>query len=99
MFKLYQSTPLAGDCTCGYRIELDKEYTVGEFIDIVLSEKDREFGYIGIYNSSSIFGSPSCQYSRGELTTDNLTEDILNTTIKSVSASGGWGRMDYLIHI
>lgn len=99
MFHMYQSTPVAGDCTCGYRIELDKEYTVGEFINAVLSEKNKEWGSIGIYDGRSIFGSPGCQYEYGTLTTDNLPEDTLNATINSVSASGGWSRMDYLIHM
>lgn len=34
MFKMLQSTPVGGDCTCGYNVELDKEYTVAEFIDL-----------------------------------------------------------------
>ena len=28
MFRLIRSTPEAGDCTCGYKVLLDKEYTV-----------------------------------------------------------------------
>ena len=55
MFRLIQSTPEAGDCTCGYKVLLDKEYTVREFVDMVLSENNKEWGYIGIYNPSDFF--------------------------------------------
>lgn len=31
MFYLVQITPELGDCTCGYEVKLNKEYTVKEF--------------------------------------------------------------------
>lgn len=45
MFTLTQSTPTAGDCTSGYKVTLDKEYTLQEFIDAVLTNK----GEWGVY--------------------------------------------------
>ena len=42
MFRLIRSTPEAGDCTCGYKVLLDKEYTVQEFVDTILFEKKKE---------------------------------------------------------
>lgn len=36
MFKLIQNTPVGGDCTCGYDVKLDREYTIEEFINTVL---------------------------------------------------------------
>lgn len=103
MFRLIQSTPESGDCTCGYKVLLDKEYTVKEFVDTVLTEKNKEWGYIGIYNPSDFFGRTSgnlcIEYRYGKITTENFGNDILNKKIMSVSASGGWSRMDYILHI
>ncbi len=103
MFRLIQSTPVSGDCTCGYNVILDREYTVKDFIDTVLSERAGEWGYIGIYDQSDFvgrhFGNPNAEYRYGKLVSDNFPEDILSKEIKSVSASGGWSRMDYVLHI
>lgn len=100
VFKFIQSTPVGGDCTCGYEIKLDREYTVKDFIDIVLTERADEWGYIGVYNPSDFcgrhFGNPKMEYRYGKIIAGNFTEDILNKEIKSVSASGGWSRMDYV---
>ena len=103
VFRLIQSTPVSGDCTCGYNVILDREYTVKDFIDTVLSERAGEWGYIGIYDQSDFvgrhFGNPNAEYRYGKLVSDNFPEDILSKEIKSVSASGGWSRMDYVLHI
>jgi len=103
VFKLIQSTPVSGDCTCGYNVKLDREYTVKDFIDTVLSERAGEWGYIGIYDQSDFvgrhFGNPNAEYRYGKLVSYNFPEDILSKEIKSVSASGGWSRMDYVLHI
>lgn len=42
MFRLIKNGDVRGDCTCAYRVELDKEYTVREFIETVLTEKSGE---------------------------------------------------------
>ena len=99
MFRFIQSTPESGDCTCGYKVLLDKEYTVQEFVDMVLSERNKEWGYISIYYPSDFFESPCIEYRRGEIISDKFGNDILNKKIMSVSASGGWSRMDYALHI
>jgi hypothetical protein len=99
MFKFVQSTPVGGDCTCGYEIQLDKLYTVKEFVDTVVKEKNKEWGCIGISDGKSIFGSPNCQYRCGELITEQLPDDILLMPVKKASASGGYSRMDYKIDI
>ena len=103
MFRLNQSTPEAGDCTCGYKVLLDKEYTVQEFVDTVLTEKNKEWGYIGIYDPSDFIGRTSgslcIEYRYGEIKSEKFRNDILSQIILSVSASGGWSRMDYVLHI
>lgn len=97
MFKFIQSTPVSRDCTCGYDIQLDKKYTVKEFIKTVLQEKSNEWGHIGIYNIDSWFGNPRLEYNRGKLKTEEELEDFADKQIIKVSASGGWSRMDYII--
>ena len=82
-----------GDCAYDYSIELDKLYTVEEFVNSVLT-KD-EFGYIGIDNGIWYSpGAPYCEYKYGVLLS-NLPEDILNKKVSSAKSIGGWGRMDY----
>ena len=48
MFTLIQCTPTRGDCTAGYEVDLDKEYTLQEFIDAILTNKKDEWGEIKI---------------------------------------------------
>ena len=84
-----------GDCTCDYSIELDKLYTVEEFVNAILNHIKDKFGYIGIDNSIWYSpGAPYCEYKYGVLLS-NLPEDILNRKVSSAKSIGGWGRMDY----
>ena len=99
MFRLIRSTPEAGDCTCGYKVLLDKEYTVQEFVDMILFEKKKEWGYVRIYNPSDFFGSTRIEYKYGEIKSEKFGNDILNKKVLNVSASGGYSRMDYVLHI
>lgn len=99
MIKLSQSTPTAGDCTAGYSVSLDKEYTVDEFIKEVLTNK--EWGYIGIHNEGQAWfsrGNPNCEY-RGDKLITEMDKDFLNHKVKAAKASGGYSRMDYTIYI
>ena len=91
MFRLTQCTPVGGDATCGYYVELEKEYTVKEFIETVLNERKNEWGFFNIK------GSLSCEYRYGELVSDTGLQEIGHRKINKVSASGGWSRMDYQI--
>ena len=85
------------DCTSAYQVVLDKKYKVHDFIQEVL--KQNEWGYIGIYDKSkSIFGSPNCSYRNDKLLC-NLPEKYMDEIIEDVTASGGWGRMDYIIKV
>lgn len=95
MFKFKKSGPTSGDCTAPYDIILEKTYTVEEFVNTVLTNRDNEWGYIGIKNKNEpFFGYPCCEYKRGHLLSV-LPADILAKKIQSVTASGGWSRMDY----
>ena len=89
MFKLRQNTPTGGDCTSGYEVILDREYTVKELLDEVLSNTG-EWGYFCVENGSSI------EYRYGKCFSE-LSEIDLQKRVLSVNAGGGWSRMDYNI--
>ena len=97
MIELKQITRTFRDGRAGYEVTIDRKYTVKEFINEVISNKN-EWGYIGIKRGRAftILGDPSCEYKLGELLS-NLPEDYLDKEISFVYASGGWSRMDYLI--
>lgn len=97
MFNILQAAFESGDCTTPYVIELEKEYTVQEFIDAVLLKSD-EWGYIGIEHKLATFGKPFCEYKYGQLLYE-LPKEILNKKVVSVRAHGGYTRMDYCLTI
>lgn len=99
MFKFVQITPTSSDCTCGYDVVLDKEYTVKEFIETVLKERSNEWGYIGIYDCKSWFGNPKLEYRCRKLITEEKLETHSDDIIVEVTANGRWSRMDYLIKL
>lgn len=90
-FKLKRVTPIGGDETTGYDVILDKDYTVKELLDEVVSNKG-EWGYF------SVKGGSRCEYRWGKLLS-NLKDVDLDKKISKVSSSGGWSRMDYYISI
>lgn len=94
MFTFYQTGPTRGDCTSPYEVTMDKEYTVDEFIQEILTRK--EWGYIGIYSSNDFFGDPKCEY-RDDKLLYSLPNEYLNKRVIKVKADGGWSRMDYLL--
>lgn len=96
MFRLHGAGRERGDCTAPYHVELDKVYTVDEFVHTVLTRK--EWGYIGIYCKGTIFGEPKCEYRYDKLLYA-LPDDVLDKKIVKAEADGGWSRMDYLLWI
>lgn len=101
MLKFRKAGKERSDCTAPYDVELDKEYTVGQLIDVILSEAGRlhEWGYIGIYDGESIFGNPKCEYADARLGTGSMPSEFLAKKVVKVKAAGGWSRMDYLIWV
>ena len=96
MFKLIQNTPVGGDCTCGYDVKLDREYTIEEFINTVLKNYANEWGIFEVKRGSNTIDS--FEYSYGKLASEsnNVYQDY---KIKEVYASGGWSRMDYVLYL
>lgn len=97
MFNMRLTAFESGDCTSPYAVELEKEYTVQEFVTAVLS-KSEEWGYIGIEHKLATFGKPCCEYAYGKLLYE-LPKEILNKKVVSVRAYGGYTRMDYCLTV
>lgn len=91
MFKLNRVSPIRGDETATYEVALDKNCTVKELLDAVLSITD-EWGYLSIKNGDS------CEYKWGKLLS-NFGKDDLDKIVLKVTASGGWSRMDYYVTV
>ncbi len=94
MFTLTQVTQTFGDCTAGYRVDLDKEYTVSEFINEVLKKEPNEWGYFKIKNTGV-----RTEYRYGKILENNFDNDTLSAKIISMTAHGGYSNMDYSIII
>ncbi len=97
MFKMRATAFPGGDCTAPYAVMLDKEYTVEEFVNAVLTNK-AEWGYIGIEHKGATFGAPNCEYKYGHLLNE-LPQEVLCEKVVSARAHGGWTRMDYYLTI
>ena len=84
-----------------YVIELDKKYTVKTFIEEIIKRDQKEWGYIGIFDKKQSWferGNPFIEYDRNGLKSQ-FSDEILNMEIKSITANGGWSRMDYKIKL
>lgn len=86
-----------GACDYSYSIKFNRECTVGEFIDYVLTIVN-EWGYVGIDSHNDIFGDPHCEYRYGKLLYE-MPSDVLDKKVVSANATGGWTRMDYILHL
>ena len=99
MIKLTQNSKTFGDATAMYSVEMTKPYTVGEFIEEVLTRD--EWGSIGIFDEDQAWfqsGNPSCEYKRDELLSE-LPKDVQNEVVLKAEAHGGWSNMDYKLHL
>lgn len=99
MFTLTQCTQTFGDCTAGYRVDLDKEYTLQEFIDAILTNKKDDWGGIKIAKRNSPwYRHPCINYRYGNvISKPNIPEEVFGYKVKSVTAHGGWSTMDYIV--
>lgn len=98
-FSLSRRTPVGGDCTCGYNVTFDGEYTVGEFLEEVLCKRSKEWGYIVVLSNQHQKETDYCSYSLGELTEDLHNANLKDSKITSATASGGYSRMDFTLYI
>ena len=88
----------AGDETTPYKVIGFKSRTVSEFIQEVLKENPKEWGYISVgghfYQTRR---KGSCEYRYGRLLSE-MPKELLDVEIKEILACGGWSRMDYTIN-
>ena len=97
-----QNNTASGDDTNAYKIVLEKECTVKEFIATILSFYSDEWGYIGIENKIEPFlGKPKIEYSKGKLigTIAELERMPLDSKIISIGVLYTWTSMDYVLKI
>ena len=86
------------DETTPYKVTGQKAQTVREFINEVLHERPKEWGYISVgkhfYQSGAI---RVAEYRYGKLVSksDGIALDI---KINEIISLGGWSRMDYTIN-
>lgn len=101
MFTLTQYTPTNGDCMAGYIVTLDKEYTLQQFVDAVLTNKKDDWGEIKIAKRNTPwYRYPCIGYQRGNIIGEaNIPEKVFGYKVKSVIANGGWTLMDYIISL
>lgn len=103
MFKIKMAESERSNCTTMYRIVLDREYDVKDFIEAVLSNRKNDWGYIGIKsNLNTIFGDPNIEYKDGKIIridSKSNSEIPFEAKVISVIANGGWSRMDYILTI
>ena len=102
MFRLIQTSDTRGDCTASYDVQLDKEYTVKEFLETVLTQKADEWGafYLMVRSRKLFWQNPSCEYRNGKKTGTTWANILIrygDRRITKVCSDGGWTRMDYYI--
>lgn len=86
-------------CTVEYRVWLDKEYTLQEFVDAILTNKKDERGKISIVKRNSHWHHyPYIGYQDGNITNKpNIPEKVFDYKVKSVTANSGWTATDYIV--
>lgn len=102
MFRLIQTSDTRGDCTASYDVQLDKEYTVKEFLETVLKQKADEWGafYLMVRSKKLFWQNPSCEYKNGNRIGPAWASILTrygNRRIVRACSDGGWTRMDYYI--
>lgn len=90
MLKFIQTGQTGGDCTTPYNVELDRPYTVLEFINKILTAYPSEWGVIRVRCCFSI------KYSYGKIE-NAVPAQYADLPVEEVKAAGGYSAMDYII--
>lgn len=89
-----------GDSTWNYRIELDEDYSVNEFIEHILREKPQEWGSFYVVDrldGKSMNILDESEYKKGEMVSGFREDKNNKKRIDGIISHGGWGMMDYYI--
>lgn len=93
--KLNAITEVLGDQTRTYLVEDYVSHTVGEFIQEVIKENPKEFGYFKL--DGSTMSGLRAEYKYGKLL-NTLPSTLLEREIYFVTSNGGWSLMNYTIY-
>ena len=97
--KYIQTGPTGGDETAPYSIQGFRAKTVVEFINEMLEECPRQWGYIEVKGESAgvcFLWSRRIEYRSGQLLAE-IPDDWKYREIEMVHAVGGWGYMSFFI--
>ena len=90
--------PFGDQCSI-YDVNFQLGATVSDLISFALSKK-QEWGHISVHRKRESFPyRHMLEYSYGQIVYDVIPNEIKETVIENISASGGWSRMDYDIEI
>lgn len=90
-----QTAPTGGDETAPFDVEFkDSPLTVGEFINEILNDPDNTWGTVEFVDEDTK-KSQYLSYDKGRPRTDFFWKK--EQVVKKITASGGWGRMDYRV--
>lgn len=85
-----------GDCTETYYCELLTTFSVQEFVQAVLQNKN-EWGYVKV--GDNILSARKLEYRHGEIVSDEHGVSSIKDTVKRIYCNGGWSFMEYLVQI
>lgn len=97
-FKLVCTGGPYGDCCCSYAVELHGEWTVQEFVKVVLERNPCELGFFYIQRAGQKWyeAQVKIEYQYGNMKS-TVQKKIARKKIKRVHSNGGWSLMDYWI--
>ena len=91
--KLEQISDVYQDCTCDYDVILNDKLTLKQFIELVINERNNDWGVFTLYNNDKKF-----KYNCGKISKNVIFNDKeLNSIIFDISANGGYSMMNYTI--
>ena len=97
IMKYTRITEIRGDETASYLVEGYKAATLGEFVEEVLKESPKDWGYIS-FNGSFVMTGDKCEYAYGKISVDFPDKNVLKEPIHHIKGDGGWSRMDYEVY-
>ncbi len=102
MIKLdFTKTRDYSDATAYYEVKCAEDFTVYEFLTEYLP-KQKEWGYVNINELFLCHKELKLlEYSYDKIGNLNfsLFEKVKNKTVNRIEATGGWGLMDYALHV
>ena len=98
MITKTRSTEIFGDESAGYDVLLDRVYTLGDFIDEILTFNEWGELYVGFTVDCTFKDMLRFNFckSRNQLLAD-VPDELREQVIKHVSARGGWSQMSYYV--